>query len=77
MRIIEFQLTSDLPNYCSILKLKAMRLTQTVAALLLFSSLFFSCTVDPIDDDDTINQIEDIQATGDESNPPDDDKGIG
>ena len=48
-----------------------MRLAKTIVALLLFSNLFFSCTVDPIDDDDSINRVEDVRAEGDGTeNPP-------
>jgi len=58
-----------------------MRLERTLVALLLFSSLFFSCTVDPIEEEDSIIQIEkieDILSTGGEADdPPDDDKGNG
>lgn len=57
-----------------------MRLLRTLVALLLFSSLFFSCTLDPIEEEDSIIQIEieDILSTGGEADdPPDDDKGNG
>jgi len=55
-----------------------MRLARTLVSLLLFSNLFFSCTVDPIDDLDLAIEIEDILSTGDDGHsPPDDDKGNG
>ena len=53
-----------------------MRLAQTLAALLLFSSLFFSCTVDDINEDDAITKVEDVYADGGGGHsPPDDDQG--
>lgn len=47
-----------------------MRIARTFIALLLFSSLILSCTVDPIDQDDSINQIEDVLATGENGEDP-------
>lgn len=58
-----------------------MRLAKTLAALLLLANLSFSCTVDPIEEDDStiqIEKIEDVLSTGGEGyDPPDDDKGNG
>ena len=47
-----------------------MRYAKYLVALLLFSNLFFSCSVDPIDEDDAINQSDHVFATDDEINPP-------
>lgn len=54
-----------------------MRLTRIFLALIFCTTLFTSCSVDEIEDDTPINQIEDAQATGDGDNEVDDEKGNG